>query len=111
MLTLLLILLTSFIAGSGCRHKDIPTGDFAQTVFGTVTDSVSGLPIDSARVTFSDTNLTVAFHSDSTGFYQFATFGVYNLLIFVQKSGYQTASRTITSGFDSVEVNFLLAPL
>ena len=76
---------------------------------GFVTDSISDLPIDSARISLDDTLKGFSLYTDSTGFYEGVMFGGFDNL-FVQKSGYITKSGKRQSGEFVVRIDFRLAP-
>ena len=76
---------------------------------GFVTDSISDLPIDSARISLDDTLKGFSLYTDSTGFYEGVMFGGFDNL-FVQKSGYITKLGKRQSGEFVVRIDFRLAP-
>ncbi len=76
---------------------------------GFVTDSISDLPIDSARISLDDTLKGFSLYTDSTGFYEGVMFGGFDNL-FVQKSGYITKSGKRQSGQFVVRIDFRLVP-
>ena len=106
-LTLLLLLVCVLFFGS-CGMEDP-----AITISGTVTDSMSGLPIDSAIIHDSDTISSAAFYSDSLGKYTLGGMGYRNFRVFCRKTGYQTKVRTVRSSKDHLTfrgVDFRLVP-
>jgi hypothetical protein len=72
-------------------------GDRTVIVSGTVTDSATMVPVDSARLTWDDSTDQIApWFSDSTGAYSVPLRGS-NAVLFVRKKGYKTQSRTLTN--------------
>ena len=76
---------------------------------GFVTDSVSGTPIDSARIYTGDTLPGSPWYSDSTGYYTAASFGS-RITVFVQETGYRTKSRELYLTGDATDIDFELVP-
>ncbi len=87
------------------------SGEFGSSFSGTVTDSVTGLPIESALVWPEDTTSGQPIATDSTGRYAWADFGYGPTVVFVRKAGYVTAIRTFPKWRgDKKGVDFRLAP-
>jgi hypothetical protein len=104
---LLLFCLTVFIGD--CSTP--PGGDPITSISGFVTDSLSGLPIDSAAIQLIDTVGSPIFYSDSLGKYTAGRFGYGTFLLFCRKTKYQTKSVTIQSSkenFTFRDVDFQL---
>ena len=103
-----LILLASFcLALVLSCDKPGPTDGPAHSVSGTVIDSITSAPIDSALIAVGDSNAIITF-TDSTGYYQLATFaGSFNL--YVLKPGYKTKSRDIDLRSNMTGIDFELA--
>ena len=102
--------LVAFIATaiSSCSD-DTTSPDVPHSVAGVITDSLTGLAIDSAEVTFSDTSLPGPWYSDSLGRYRATTLGT-SRTIYVQKTGYVTAWRALHLDKDMNGVDFRLLP-
>ena len=81
-------------------------GDTAGTYSGTVTDSVTGLPIDSAMISLRDTS-GVSVYTDSTGAFESVALGD-NVRIFARKDGYETRYKDVTLGENSQGLVFEL---
>ncbi len=79
----------------GCRDRISDGGGFT-TVEGTVIDSLSGEPIDSARITMLDT-LTLAepMFTDSLGHWYHWYQGAASITYYCQKDGYHTKSAMV----------------
>lgn len=82
--------------------------DSTNTFSGTVTDSATGLAIDSAKISLTDTTLTTFWYTDTLGFYKGVTFGG-SITIFVQKSGYRTDSLRFNLSGDPTGIDFQMA--
>ncbi len=96
---------------TGCKDRTICGGGFT-TVEGTVIDSLSGEPIDSARITIFDT-LTLAdpILSDSLGHWDIWYEGAATITFYCQKDGYHTKSAVVSSTRENESfsgVDFLL---
>lgn len=100
------VLLVLFL--SAC-DRETCCSDGSTGFSGFVTDSISDLPIDSARITLDDTLKGFSLYTDSIGFYEGVMFGGFDNL-FVQKSGYITKSGKRQSGEFVVRIDFRLAP-
>lgn len=94
-LVLCLIILAA-LAFIGCPSRITDGGGFT-TVSGTVIDSLSGEPIDSARITMVDT-LTWAHPvlTDSLGHWEFEYQGAAGVTFYCQKEGFQTRSAVVS---------------
>jgi hypothetical protein len=106
-LALLLLVCASFFGSCGIVDPGV-------TISGVVTDSTSGLPIDSAVLQADDTINSHPFYSDTLGRYTlFAGLGYRTFQVFCRKTGYQTKSRAVQSSKGNVtirDVNFQLVP-
>ncbi len=104
-----LILLASFcLALVLSCDKPGPTDGPAYSVSGTVTDSITSAPIDSALIAIGDSTATQAF-TDTSGYYRFATWpGKFTL--FVCKPGYNTKSQSIDLRSNLTGIDFQLVP-
>lgn len=105
LILILYFLLSIFIS---CSHKPEPRN----LIVGIITDSLTGVPIDSAQIVIADTiSLTRVFYSDKQGRYQAYpdTSGV--VQVFCMKSTYKTKITTVdlTTNEDVYEsINFEL---
>ncbi len=88
--------------------KGVKTDGLGHSFSGFVTDSVSGTPIDSAKIYTSDTISGTPWYSDSTGYYIAASFRS-RLTAIVQKTGYRTRSREVDLTGDPTDIDFELA--
>lgn len=70
------------------------SGDWGSSLSGIVTDSISGVPIESALIYAGDTTNEYPVATDSAGKYAWANFGYGPTIVFVKKVGYATVSRT-----------------
>ncbi len=95
----------------GCTDKGVGK-DRAYAISGTVTDSISGLPIDGAVVTWPD-SLGIPpdpWLTDSAGEYSFPLYGTYTT-VFVQKEGYYTKWKELSNVTSDVKnCDFQLVP-
>ena len=98
-MTVMVLAAICLILSGGCRLQTTDTGP-TTTFLGTVVDSATMIPIDSARVVLSDTleGYEAAF-SDSTGRFELVGRGVGRFDVFCQKQGYNTKSVTLFSNF------------
>jgi hypothetical protein len=101
---LLAVIAMSLGSGPGC-DKDHKIIDKAVTVSGTVTDSVSGVALDSAGIAVFDT-AQVPIQTDSTGAYRFTTWGT-AAMVYALKSGYKTKWQY---AHDGDKIDFQLVP-
>lgn len=91
-----------------CSDDDGTRPPSAYSFEGSVTDSISGVPLDSASISYSDPPPTIApYYSDSTGHYRGAALAG-RITIFVHKSGYVTQSRQLHLDRNLTGVNFRL---
>ncbi len=96
--------------GSGC-HDDPPYRQGLFRISGTVTDSLTGSPIDSAKIVRFYNSPGREFFSDSTGFYEVTVTEGYAPTLIVSKSGYVTMERAFEAlRQDHVGVDFELVP-
>jgi hypothetical protein len=87
------------------------SGDWGSSLSGMVTDSVTGMPIESAMVYAGDTTTGHPVATDSTGSYGWADFGYGPTVVFVKKAGYATSIRTFEKWRSEKKgVDFRLAP-
>jgi hypothetical protein len=97
---LALVLLVCILLFGSCGIDDP-----AVTISGVVTDSTSGLPIDSAIIQDGDTISSHPFYTDTLGRYNlFAGLGYRTFQVFCRKTGYQTKSRAVRSSKDNVTI-------
>lgn len=104
-----LLLLMGFAAYLAC---DETLGDPETVICGLVTDSITGLPIDSAMIVLNDTTRPLtATYTDTLGAYITGQFGWGRFVVYCLKEGYQTEWTTIQSSADKSvfdSVNFQL---
>ncbi len=106
-----LVLLISGISLLQC-NKGILIADWVSTVKGTVTDSITGAPLDSAEVFYSDSYFVYA---DSLGEYQISDLGNPPPQVGCRRDGYitKTISLDIVTGkrlYDSTNFQLVLIP-
>lgn len=85
------LLLFGTITLVSCFQED---RDFASSVSGIVTDSISGLPIESALVFWDDTLGDEGVGTDSLGYYLMVKWGNGPTSIYVRKTGYRIGLQT-----------------
>jgi hypothetical protein len=109
-LRLALVLMVSLAIEMTCEE---PVDDVITIISGIVTDSVTGVPIESALIGLNDTTKPVVrTYTDTLGAYTLDPFGWGRFDVYCLKTGYLTKWTTIQSSankfvFDSV--NFQLA--
>ena len=106
-LFLFCLMMFGVVAWTACV-EDPTGGESAHSFSGTVTDSASGLAIDSAKISLSDTTFTMFWYTDTLGFYKGGTFGG-NITIFVQKPGYRTDSLRFNLLSNMTGIDFQMA--
>jgi hypothetical protein len=78
----------------GCRTDT--DSDFWSTVIGTVTDSISGAPLEGAEIFVDDTLSSQPWSvTDSTGRYEVSNLGYANWTIYCRAEGYATKNRHV----------------
>ena len=105
-----LIILYLFLVS--CGKDNVTLDGFTHTISGTVYDSVTGLTLDSALVTWGDTVNVSAVVTDSSGTYQFEL-PVGSATIFVRRQNYNTKSRflaDIRSDISGIDLSLVQAP-
>jgi len=99
-LLLIVIVAGSSVFVSMCGKEDL-ISDGNETMFeGLVSDSVTGIPVESVKVNAIDTvpGFRVIF-TDSSGFFDLIDISGHNQLpFFFRKDGYETALCTLTAG-------------
>ncbi|MBD3403404.1 hypothetical protein GF420_10950 [candidate division GN15 bacterium] len=89
-----------------CEHEN---GDAVTGAYGTVLDSLTGLPIEGAEIFETDTiGGEPVYITDSTGFSRTGWFGIADRTIYCLADGYRTQSRRITEDGRMVGVDFEL---
>ncbi|MDX9858344.1 MAG: carboxypeptidase-like regulatory domain-containing protein [candidate division Zixibacteria bacterium] len=92
----------------GCQEQN---RDYSTTVRGTVTDSISGLPLTGAEIYLNDTTPDEPWYvTDSTGAYSVWSWGVAEWTVYCLVEGYQTKSRYVRSEHNVEGVDFEMAP-
>lgn len=87
---LLLVVLVGAMTYVSCRDAD-EIADGNMIITGTVTDSVTGMPIDSALVDLDDTShAVVAVYTDMLGEYQIDLLASASHVVYCRKNGYRT---------------------
>lgn len=104
---LLVILVGAMLYGSCRQPKQIV--DTLTHISGIVTDSTTGLAIDSALISLEDTlSPSIKTYTDSSGAYALDPFGQGTFVVYCRKDSYRTRWTTIRSSsandvFDSVD--------
>ncbi len=83
--------------------------DTASSATGIVSDSITGLPIDSAIIASADSTY-IRSYTDSTGFYSVVRWGAGEESFAVIKTGYETKLKTIYLSGDMRDVDIQLVP-
>lgn len=84
--------------------------DFYSTLYGTVSDSRSGDPVNAASIILSPGSKTTV--SGSDGHYEFTDLEVEQYTITVQKDGYATNRKTVSAvSGESVRADIPLTPV
>jgi hypothetical protein len=102
---LFVVLATASVLSTACE-KDTLVHDRPNFYSGTITDSATGIAIESASVG-TDTIGVGPYLSDSGGHYRGLTYSS-RITIYVQKTGYQTQSRSLYFTKDLTGVDFKL---
>ena len=96
------------VIGPSCKDKTIY--EHSGYVSGTVTDSLSGQPLDSARITWGDTVGRISSLTDSNGTYVIQV-PVPHPTVFARKEGYLTKWLEVSvTGTHTSGVDFQLTP-
>jgi len=93
---------------TACKDQPTDPGP-ARTFSGWITDSLSGLPVDSAAISIQDTSGAITY-SDSTGYFH----GVARadaVRMFARKSGYETRWEDVVLGVSAESLWFELPPI
>lgn len=86
-------------------------GEGHALVTGTISDSLTKLPIAEAWLAVTDSSEEFRFYADSSGNFRWVSFGHVNVTLFVGREGYLSKSRFFSSvGGEMPNVNFELAP-
>jgi len=94
---LIFIIFIGVISFFCCSDKGVQ-GDPATSISGNVVDSITRLPIDSAKICIYDTvDCAVFGYTDSIGYYQYTVFGYQEVLLYCRKEGYRSKSISVTT--------------
>ncbi|MBD3403403.1 hypothetical protein GF420_10945 [candidate division GN15 bacterium] len=105
-----LLLVSVVVCAIGCGTVE-HTDDTVTSVRGTVTDSVSGIPIVGAALYIDDTTQVSAGDlTDSSGSYHVYSWGDADWTIYCLKDDFSTKSRHVTGSDEITGVNFQLVP-
>lgn len=108
-LTLAVAMIVVFISGS-C-HKSQPPEPNLFRISGTVVDSLTGSPIDSARVINVENGSDEESDTDESGYYEVPAVEGLKALVRVTKAGYKTKEREFQSiRTNMIDVGFELVP-
>ncbi|MDX9856454.1 MAG: carboxypeptidase-like regulatory domain-containing protein [candidate division Zixibacteria bacterium] len=90
-----------------CQRESV---DSVSTVRGTVTDSLTGVPLAGAEIFLRDTLMgELMYVTDSTGDYDVGSFGVAQWTIYCRADGYRTKSRYVQGEGTIENVDFEMA--
>ncbi len=107
-----LVFCLCFLAFQSCSEKPTDRGFRSAFVTGSVTDSLSGSPIDSAIISLADTLFfRDSIYTDTSGFYlDFAgAQGLYRP-VYCRKTGYQPQKKIVDLVRDTTKVDFNMSP-
>lgn len=105
-LLLLMALGLVLVCCKGIGLQDDPITD----VTGTITDSTSGLPVESASVWLDDSTIQRGVTSDSLGQYLISKMGNRPVTISCAKQDYRSQTKLLPSSGWDLQVSFLLSP-
>lgn len=105
---LLMAFLAAVIMFNSCEEDSVRREVF-YSFSGIVTDFVSGLPVDSAKVSLHDSVSGLFWYTDSTGYFIGSEF-VGKHSVFVQKAGFISEDTVIDLFENLTNVDFLLVP-
>ena len=88
----IMVVMVAIISLSSCSNDD--EYNFYSTLYGTVSDSKSGNPINAATIVLNPSGKTTI--SGADGRYEFADLDVMQYMVTVQKDGYLTNRKTVT---------------
>ena len=109
LLTVVALSVCMYALGASC-FKDKTIYEHSGYVSGTVTDSLSGQPLDSARITWGDTVGRISSLTDSNGTYVIQV-PVPHPTVFARKEGYLTKWLEVSvTGTHTSGVDFQLTP-
>ena len=90
------------------------TGDPSTSISGYVLDSITRLPIDSAKICIDDTiECAVYGYSDSVGYHKYNVWGYQEVTLFCLKEGYIPKSIFVVTSKNNTSIenaNFELVP-
>jgi hypothetical protein len=91
-----------------CEEEEIVYREDVIMIEGTVTDSVSGLALESVAISLNDT-VSIDTYTDSAGRYEYVEGGT-SATVYAMKEGYRTKSK-FTGSHPAVDtLDFQLAP-
>ena len=96
---------------SAC-DKEAIIGHKTYSFSGFVTDSITGMPIDSATISVDDSITGTFWFTDSSGYYIGVGFQGSQILktLYVQRTSYDTQSRNIDLDRNLTNINFKMIP-
>jgi hypothetical protein len=92
-----------------CGLGDDDDGETSFSISGTVSDSLTGIGLDSAGVAISNEQIIAVF-TDSTGRFEYTSWGGGTHRVFAMKEGYTSKSRLVNLSADPKDVDFQLVP-
>lgn len=99
--------LTLLVQSCGLGGDD--DGETSFSISGTVSDSLTGIGLDSAGVAI-DNELSTVIYTDTAGRFDYTSWGGGTRRVFAVKEGYTSKSRLVNLSADPKDVDFQLAP-
>ena len=100
LLALSVLICAAWAVWTGC---DYTVGEHPSTLSGTVVDSTTGVPLDSAWVALDDSSLGSRCYTDSMGAFTLLHMGgIEEEVLFAGKPGYLTRGITLTDVYHSL---------
>lgn len=107
----ILILLVLLVLLLSACDKEVVIGHKTLSFSGFVTDSITGMPVDSAIISLNDSINGAIWFTDSSGYYIGVGFpGSQIQTFYVQKTSYDTQSRNIVLNRNLTNINFKMIP-
>lgn len=106
---IIVLMICAIAVHISCDKEALVLGEKWLGISGTVVDSITGLAVDSARISLQDTLTDYSIFTDSTGFYKAPALSG-TMTVFARKSNYATQWRTLQIRADTTGVDFELVP-
>lgn len=92
----------------GCSSSD--DYEVFTTIYGTITDSQTGIPLENASITLSPSGFSK--QTDVNGYYRFDNLDAQQYTITVQRAGYQPNRKTVTAvSGETQQIDIQLIPI